>query len=494
MTARRRTLAVATLGVAFMALAAAVAGLGDLRVHNREYVALQGGMVAVCGLAALLLWRRARRRDVVLVLVVALAARALLAFDVPTLSDDAYRFVWDGRVQAEGINPYRHTPAGQGVRHLRDWEVFTEVNRPYTRTVYPPADQLAFRAAHAVAGDGVVRVKLFLLAVEAAVVALLLVLLARTGRSPGRVALYVWHPLAVVEIASSGHLEPLLLALTLAALLLWDARRRVSAGAALGAAALTKFVPLVLAPFLLRRGGWRLAAAAAVTGLLLYLPYAGAGALVLGSVGSYADEQFGAGLFRWLTYVGLPESPVRVLLLAGLASGVLWSALRPPSDLAGACRYAALLLGGALLASHNVQPWYLLWVLPFLCVAPFSGLLWATATVSLFYLVMKPHRVVDPDVLSLVVWAPALALLAGAAIRSSFLRPAWAGARVQEPAGEQAPAAAARGRAEMERARAEKGQLPSRAASSGASSRPPACAPLEPTFAESSSASSDPSA
>ena len=53
----------------------------------------------------------AGRRDVVIVLVVAVAARALLVPGAPTLSDDAYRFVWDGRVQAAGFNPYRYVPA-----------------------------------------------------------------------------------------------------------------------------------------------------------------------------------------------------------------------------------------------------------------------------------------------------------------------------------------------------------------------------------------------
>jgi len=172
----------------------------------------------------------------VIVLVVAVAARALLVPGAPTLSDDAYRFVWDGRVQAAGFNPYRYVPADRHLLPLRDWQVFTRVNRPHTRALYPPASEVTFLAAHEVAGDGMVPWKLSMLALEAAAVALLLGLLTRARVSHGRVVLYAWHPIAIVEIAGSGHPDPIMLVPLLATLLLWDAHRRVAAGVALGVA------------------------------------------------------------------------------------------------------------------------------------------------------------------------------------------------------------------------------------------------------------------
>ena len=386
-------------------------------VDSVRYVTLGGGMLVICGAASALLWRRARRRDVVIVLAVALACRLLVVADMPTLSDDAYRFVWDGRVQAAGINPYAHAPASPSLFGLRDYRIFPEVNRPHTRTGYPPTNEVALYAINRVAGEGTTQVKLAFVAVEAAAVALLLMLLARAGMSPGRVALYAWHPLAIFEIAGTGHPEPLLMALTLAALLAWDRRARVTAGAALGAAILTKFTPLLLAPFMVRRLGARFVAAAAVAAGLVLAPYLGAGTAALGSVGAFQHERFGAGPHRWLVDAGLADRPAQALLLAALALGVAYSAARPPRDLVAGCRYAALLLAGALLASFSVQPWYLLWILPLLCVAPVPGLLWATATVSAFYLAIEPHRV-DQDVISVIVWGPTLALLAVDVLRA----------------------------------------------------------------------------
>src|SRR5215211_1364720 len=335
---RRRTVAVAILGATVLAAAYGVHDTVDLVVANRRYVALVGGMLAACGLASLALWRRARRRDVAIVLVVALAARLLVAFDAPTLSDDAYRFVWDGRVQAAGINPFSYAPASRALAPLRDYAIFTELNRPFVRTLYPPVDQIAFYPVNRVAGEGVVKVKLAWLALECGVVALLLAALRRTGASPGRMALYAWHPLAVVEIAGSGHPEPLVLLPMLAALLLWDRGRRATAGVALACAALARFVPMVVAPFMLRRGSARFAAAFAATAVLLYVPYAGAGGAALGSIGQFAREEFGAGPYRWLVAAGLGATPARLLLLAALGVAVAFSALRPPSDLTGACR------------------------------------------------------------------------------------------------------------------------------------------------------------
>jgi hypothetical protein len=173
--------------------------------------------------------------------------------------------------------------------------VFTRVNRPHTHTLYPPADEVTFLSAHAVAGDGMVPWKLSMLTLEAAAVALLLVLLSRARVSGGRVVLYAWHPIAIVEIAGSGHPDPIMLVPLLATLLLWDAHRRVAAGVALGVAALAKFVPLLAAPFLARRLGGRFLLAGAATATALYLPYVGAGTDTLGSVSSFVYQTTGSG-------------------------------------------------------------------------------------------------------------------------------------------------------------------------------------------------------
>ena len=167
----------------------------------------------------------------------------------------------------------------------------------------------------------------------------------------------------------------------------------LTAGAALGAADLTKFVPLLLAPFMLRRLGARFAAALAVVARSSAGPVsrrghrrAGIGRRLPAASGSAPGRT--GGWWR----PGLADRPAQALLLAVLGSGSRRRAGRPPRDLVAACRYSALLLAGAMLASYSVQPWYLLWILPLLCVAPVPGLLWATGTVSAYYLAIEPHQ------------------------------------------------------------------------------------------------------
>ncbi|MDQ6750530.1 MAG: hypothetical protein M3Z33_07265 [Actinomycetota bacterium] len=444
MKTSRRTALTAVLGLGLLAATVSVHELGSLRIHNRGYVALAGVMLAICGAVSALLWRRARRIDVLIVLVVAATARALLAFDAPTLSDDAYRFVWDGRVQVHGINPYAYAPADPRLKPLRDFQVFTRINRPFTRTVYPPTDEAIYAGVNAVIGDGVLQVKLALLAAEALAVALLLVMLARTGCSLGRVALYAWHPLAIAEIAGSGHPDPLLIAPLLGALLLWDRRRRAGAAVALGVAALAKFVPILLAPILVRRLRGRFAATLAATIALLYLPYLGAGSRVVGSIDEFAGRRFGSGPYNWLLDAGAPTSLARGLLVVALALVVSAAAVRPPRDLRSAAASAAVVLGATMLAAPDVEPWYPLWVLPLLCLGPAPWLLWLCASTPVYYLTFGPSKVMTGEIARLIVWAPALALAALEAIRwlSRRRSGAEAPARAPEPAQAQAQAQA----------------------------------------------------
>ena len=81
-----------------------------------------------------------------MILGAALVARAML-LPVGPVSTDIYRYVWDGRVQAAGINPYRYIPADPALAHLRDAEIYPKINRAdYARTIYPPAAQIVFAA------------------------------------------------------------------------------------------------------------------------------------------------------------------------------------------------------------------------------------------------------------------------------------------------------------------------------------------------------------
>ena len=173
-----------------------------------------------------------QRGALIVILAGALLMRLALLFVEPYLSTDIYRYVWDGRVQAAGINPYRYVPSAPELAHLRDAAIFPNINRAdYAVTIYPPAAQAIFLAVTRL-GESVVAMKLGLLAFEAATVAALLALLRRLGSPATRIAAYAWHPLPVWEIAGSGHVDVAMCALLMAGLLLFLHGRTLLAGVA----------------------------------------------------------------------------------------------------------------------------------------------------------------------------------------------------------------------------------------------------------------------
>jgi alpha-1,6-mannosyltransferase len=313
-----------------------------------------------------------------LILGVAIGLRAYVLLFDPLLSSDIYRYVWDGKVQATGINPYRYVPADPVLASLRDGTIFPHINRATTAvTIYPPVAQFFFLIVTRI-GENVTVMRLALVGCEAVTVAIIALFLRRMNQPVARVVAYLWHPLPLWEIASSGHVDALMLALML--LGLWIAL----SGHALRGAALIAFSVLVkpyVAPVL--AGIWRpwdlkmpLVVIAIIT--LCYLPYLSVGWGVLGFLtqGYLREEGISAGndlwpLALWRLVFGEHHGDVvvyvamaaLVLLLAGLA--VARSGDRPiASRLADINR---LLLLTLLLLSPN-YPWYFLAVTPFVAL------------------------------------------------------------------------------------------------------------------------------
>ncbi len=217
-----------------------------------------------------------------LIFGVGIALRAYVLMFDPLLSSDIYRYVWDGRVQAAGINPYRYVPADQALALLRDGAIFPHINRAATAvTIYPPVAQFFFLIVTRI-GENVTVMRLALLGCEAASVTLIMLLLRQINRPLTRVVAYLWHPLPVWEIANSGHVDALMVALML--LGLWIALT----GHALKGAVVIAFSMLVkpyTAPVL--AGIWRpwdlrMPLVVIATVAICYVPYLSVGWGVLG--------------------------------------------------------------------------------------------------------------------------------------------------------------------------------------------------------------------
>jgi hypothetical protein len=387
-------------------IALGLAGLGFLRDWELEkFVGVFALQLVVYGVAAWQLfrgsWRETARarHTLIVILLVAAVLRAIALFAPQALSTDAYRYVWDGRVQAAGINPYRFIPADPALERLRDASIYPNINRAqYAHTIYPPTAQLAFLAIERVS-DSVIGMKLGMLVFDSVSIACLLALLRRNGLPAARVLLYAWHPLPIWEFAGTGHVDAVAIAFVLLAFLAASRRAPIWAGIALAAATLVKFYPVVAAPALYRRWDWRLPAAFVMTVIVLYLPYLSVGSGVFGFLSGYATEEGlrdGSGIFIWSflkEWCHIPEAVVRyfpllaALLLLGAA---LWtqrkSATRTPGDVAAALGLASLFT--LLVSPHD--PWYFTWLVPFLCFRFTMATFWLTGACTLMYVLPEP--------------------------------------------------------------------------------------------------------
>jgi alpha-1,6-mannosyltransferase len=389
------------LGVLLLALMA-----GALQLHipgtdsigsatrANTFVGVLGVGLAVYLVAVRLIQRTALPpRAIWIVLGIAAIMRVVLLPAPPFLSSDIYRYVWDGQVQAAGINPYRYVPADPALADLRDPAVFPLINRAtYARTIYPPAAELIFAAVGRLTRT-VIGMKIAMLAFEIVAVLCMLRLLAIARLPPTRILIYAWNPLVVWSFACDGHIDAAAIGLLAVALLCRAQRRDGLAGAALAAAMLVKFLPIVVAPAFVRGGRlWRPLLAGAVVMLLLYGLYISAGSHVLGFLPTYGSEEglddgTGFWLLAGLAHLfPLPSDAVAVYMIAviaGFAWLALWIARRRPTsttnDAVLLCRDTAILAACATVAISPHYPWYFAWLALPCIVAPIPAVLWLSA-------------------------------------------------------------------------------------------------------------------
>jgi alpha-1,6-mannosyltransferase len=320
-----------------------------------------------------------QRTALVVILAGALLMRLALLFAEPYLSTDIYRYVWDGRVQAAGINPYHHVPSAPELAHLRDTAIFPNINRAdHAVTIYPPAAQAIFFALTRL-GDSVLAMKLGLLAFDAATVALLLALLHRLGSPATRIAAYAWHPLPVWEIAGSGHVDIAMCALLMAGLLLFLHYRPLLAGAVVTLGALVKPTALLALPVFWRPWNLRLPVVVVLTVLAAYLPYLSVGYGVFGYLWGYIDEE-GLASGRGFNILWLMERitgrvpmaasvyvSLAIVLMACLALAV---AFRSDRSARASVAWLSWLLVVFLILVSPHYPWYFLVLVPLLAIHP----------------------------------------------------------------------------------------------------------------------------
>lgn len=363
----RRWWCLVVLGAAAGACFLGIALLGPLRERLVPFLLLFALAFGTYLVAVWLVLREpglASGRRLWPLLGLALVYRLTLLPVAPTLSDDLYRYVWEGRVLLAGVSPYREPPSSPALARLRDVAIWPYVNNPAVASPYPPLAQVAGAAGAALTPHSTLGVKLVFTLADVATMAALLALLRATGRPLGRVLVYAWHPLPIIAFSHSGHNDALMVALLTLGLALAARRRRWLPAFCLALAVLSKVTPLLVFPLLPRKIGTAPAVLAGTIVLAAWVPFLVLSAGAPGSLVAYLGEWKDNDSLHAVLHALIGPPGAKAVSLALLSAGVGALALHPSLSRRPLWWQAYVALGLSILVASSVHSWYLTWLLP----------------------------------------------------------------------------------------------------------------------------------
>ncbi len=356
-------------------------------------IVLIGAAWIAFGCAALLVRTMAVRLAVALILIGGIAVQVVALSGPPQGSSDLYRYIWDGRVQAAGIDPYLYAPGDAGVARLRNdflWSGTgpgryvdcvpdkkdaadpadslvagcTKLNRPKVPTVYPPVAEAYFFAVQLAAPADNSTTPIQAAAALCAVVVTLILLfgLRALGKDVRLAALWAWCPTVALEAGQNGHVDVVAVALTAGALLLLARARTegrtILGGILIGLAIATKVTPVLVVPAVLRRGWWLISASAAIAISLVYAPHVMAvGSKIVGFFPGYL-HQAGYSTGTGFGLIGLVVPGKLATAVAVVLLGLVALAILRYCDPGQPWRGSVLMTAAALAVCTPQFPWY----------------------------------------------------------------------------------------------------------------------------------------
>ena len=423
----------------------------DYRVIDMPVLAFAAAAILAGAIFLALVWlvresvarRTGGRLLIGFVVVVGVILRLMMFATEPVLEDDYQRYLWDGAVTANGLNPYAVVPAdAQSSRQAPEivalatkaGPVLRRVNHPDLRTIYPPVAQLAFATAHEIAPFQLQAWRAVCLLFDVATLGLIFLLLGEVGRSLLWATLYWWNPLVLKELFNSAHTEAVLMPLVLCAVYLAVRHRQLASTVVLALAVGVKIWPALLLPLVIRpllAKPWRLALALILFLLLMVLwtlPVVLAGFDQTSGFVAYAERwKTNSALFpaleglaeAVLPAVGLddlaPGRLVRGMIAVGLAGLALAVAVKPMDGARDIVCRAAVIVGALVLFSPAQFPWYSIWFLVLLPFYPLLGFVVLAVTLPLYYtafhLMARDQLDLYKDGIVWMIWLPVWGLL-----------------------------------------------------------------------------------
>lgn len=353
---------IAVSGAAYLAAMIALA-VTQARLGTPLFFVLAAVGVAAYAAILAFIWRApAERRRGLYALAILFAVAFRIPLTVPPVNrdNDMIRYLWDGRVQLLGLNPYAVTPADPALGFTHTAET-RDMPSARAKSPYPPAAQLFFRLVVSL-HDSAKAMKLALVLCDLLTILVLWRWLIASGRSEWLTLAYAWNPLVVLEVAHSGHIDALG-ALWITAAAFWLSRRRTGLGTiAFVMAVATKLLPIVLVPLLWGRIRLRDGLIGAALFVLLYLPYASGVDVLFGIQNVVQHVRFNGPVFRFFMNLASADVAARVAVGLGLLTAA-WCRLKLSEDAPAAWAWP---MAVAIACAPVIYPWYLLYFTPFL--------------------------------------------------------------------------------------------------------------------------------
>ena len=324
-------------------------------------------------------------------------------------SDDIYRYLWEGKLQRNWISPYSHPPEASSLVHLRDG-FFSGINHKHLPTIYPPLTLMVFAAADYVS-HSIMSMKSVFLIFDVLSIFVLLRFLRVMGKDPHNVLTYAWSPLILISFAARGHCDSLQIFLVILALYLCAIRKNLRTVFSIALAVMSKFVFVIIAPFLIPGKKFKYVVVLFAVIAVLYLPYISAGKGLFSTLLHFGTQYHYNDSVHFLIFCLCIGSPLASKIVTALIFGTVLLCLykkylnlfvtdnsgNSPLSNGGSekrgniemnnfvLNYAFVAIGTFLILIPTLHPWYLTWIIPFLCFNKNRAWILLTGTVICYY-------------------------------------------------------------------------------------------------------------
>lgn len=295
----------------------------------------------------------------------------------PIASDDIYRYIWDGKVIAYGINPFKYAPEDRELNYLHSEIIPSKVNHPEMKTIYPPYSQFIFFLAYKFFGESFWGIKFFLLLSELLTIILLVSLIKKLNLPSQNILLYAICPLPIMQFMIDGHIDGTGFPVLLLVIYLYLNKKKISSFLIMGLSITTKFISGMILPFIWKEQRWKgkllLIFIPLAVISVLYIPFFSNDVFPLESLFQFSSNWIAnSSIFSILFYIIQDNQDARVVsLILFVITALILFFIRKPLIYKF---YMVFFL--FLLFSPTVHPWYVTWIALFLPLCfRWSGLL-----------------------------------------------------------------------------------------------------------------------